>query len=135
SELYAKTGAADALTLQTLGSMLIAAGDWIQLIGGIVFSVGTLMVFIVFYQMRLIPRWLSGWGLVGAGLYSIAKIVSIFSPLHTALSIGEGVGLLLVPTAIQEMVFAVWLIVKGFNQSAITAGAEKTATNERLSAA
>jgi hypothetical protein len=101
--------------------MLIVAGDWIQLIGGIVFSVGTLMFFALFYQTRLIPRWLSGWGLIGAVLYVIAKIVSVFSPLHLAPDIGEGIGLLLVPTAIQEMVFGVWMIVKGFNRQEIAA--------------
>jgi len=121
SEIYGKTGAADASNFQTLGSMLIAAGHWIQNINGIVFSVGTLMFFALFYQTRLIPRWLSGWGLIGAVLYFIAKIVSMFSPLHLAPNIGVGIGLLLVPTAIQEMVFAVWLIVKGFNPSAIAA--------------
>ena len=93
-------------------------GDWISQIGGIVFSVGTLMFFALFYQTRLIPRWLSGWGVIGAGLYCIAKIASMFSPLHLTPEIGVGIGLLLVPTAVQEMVFAVWLIVKGFNPSA-----------------
>lgn len=121
SEIYGKTGAADASNFQTLGSMLSAAGEWIQMIGGIVFSVGTLMIFALFYQTRLIPRWLSGWGLIGAVLYPIAKIVSMFSPLHLATDIGVGIGLLLVPTAIQEMVFAVWMIVKGFNPSAMAA--------------
>jgi hypothetical protein len=135
SEIYGKTGAADASNFQTLGSMLIAAGEWIQMIGGIVFSVGTLMIFALFYQTRLIPRWLSGWGFIGAVLYFIAKIVSMFSPMHLTLEIGVGIGFLLVPTAIQEMVFAVWMIVKGFNPSAIASGAAKTATNELLSAA
>ena len=135
SEIYGKTGAADASNFQTLGSMLIATGDWIQQIGGIVFSVGTLMIFALFYQTRLIPRWLSGWGCIGAVLYFIAKIVSMFSPLHSAPDIGVGIGLLLVPTAIQEMVFAVWMIVKGFNPSAIASRSAKTAANELLSAA
>ena len=135
SEIYGKTGAADASIFQTLGAMVIAAGDWIQQIGGIVFSVGTLMIFALFYQTRLIPRWLSGWGFIGAVLYFIAEIVSMFSPLHTSPDIGVGIGLLLVPTAIQEMVFAVWIIVKGFNPSAIASRSAKTATNELLSAA
>ena len=135
SEIFGKTGAADASNFQTLGSMLIAAGHWIQNINGIVFSVGTLMIFALFYQTRLIPRWLSGWGFIGAVLYFIAEIVSMFSPLHTSPDIGVGIGLLLVPTAIQEMVFAVWIIVKGFNPSAIASRSAKTATNELLSAA
>jgi len=130
SEIYGKTGAADASNFQTLGSMLIAAGHWIPAIGGIVFSVGTLMMFALFYQTRLIPRWLSGWGLIGAVLYPIAYIVSMFSPLHLQPDIGVGIGLLLVPTAIQEMVFGVWMIVKGFNPSAIAALSAKKGLNE-----
>ena len=126
SEIYGKTGAADASNFQTLGSMLIAAGHWITNISGIVFSIGTLMIFFLFYQTRLIPRWLSGWGIIGAVLYCIAQIVSMFSPLHLAPDIGVGIGLLLVPTAIQEMVFAVWMIVKGFNRKNIAALSAKT---------
>ena len=135
SEISGKTGAADASNVQTLGSMLIAAGDWIPQIGGIVFSVGTLMFFALFYQTRLIPRWLSVWGLIGAILYFFAQIGSMVSPLHVAPEIGVGIGLLLVPTAIQEMVFAVWLIVKGFNASAFAPSSAKPATSEPLGAA
>jgi hypothetical protein len=125
SELYGKTGVAEASNFQTLGSMLIATGEWIQMIAGIVFSVGTLMIFTLFFQTRLIPRWLSGWGLIGAVLYFVAKIVSIFGPLHIAPLIESGIGRLMIPTAIQEMVFGVWMIVKGFNPSASGSGAAK----------
>jgi hypothetical protein len=130
SEIYAKSGAAGAVNFQTLGSLLIAAGNWIQMIGGIVFSIGTLMICILFFQTRLIPRWLSGWGLIGAVLYFVVKMVSMFAPLHIAPDIGSGIGLLLIPTAIQEMVFAVWLIVKGFNATASVSPSVKTALNE-----
>ena len=126
SQIYGKTGAADASSLQTLGSMLIAAGDWIQMIGGIIFSIGALMIYALFYQTRLIPRWLSAWGFVGGVLYFVANLVSMFSPLHIAPSIESGIGLLLIPLAIQEMVFAVWLIVKGFNRQNIAALSAKT---------
>lgn len=135
SEIHGEVGATDASNLLTLGSLLIAAGDWIPQIGSIVFAIGTLMIFAVFYQTRLIPRWLSGWGVIGAALYFIANMAGMFSPLHLAPDIGVGIGLLLVPTAIQEMVFAVWMIAKGFDPSAIASLSAKTATRERLSAA
>ncbi len=130
SEVYGKTGAADAAIFRTLGAMLLAAGEWIPQIAAIVFSVGTLMFFALFYRTRLIPRWMSGWGVVGAVLYFIANIASMFGPLHLAPEIGVGIGFLLIPTAIQEMVFAVWMIVKGFNPSAMAALPARTATNE-----
>lgn len=126
SETYGKAGGADVPIFQALGSIFIAAGEWIQIIGGIVFSVGTLMIFILFYQTRLVPRWLSGWGIIGAVLYFTAKIVSMFDPLHIAPLIESGIGRLMIPTAIQEMVFAGWMIVKGFNPSALAALSTKT---------
>ena len=134
SEIYGKTGAVDASTFQALGSLLIASGEWIQILLGVGFSIGTLMIFTQFYQTRLIPRWMSVWGMIGAVLYFIAQIVSMFGPLHTAPLIESGIGLLMIPTAILEMVFAVWLIVKGFNPSAIAALSGKIITNELLSA-
>ncbi len=125
SQVYGKTGAAGESSLQTLGAILIGAGDWIQMIGGIIFSIGALLIYSLFYQTRLIPRWLSAWGFIGGVLYFVANFVSMFSPLHLAPSIESGIGLLMVPLAIQEMVFAVWLIVKGFNPSAIATGLPK----------
>jgi hypothetical protein len=119
SEIYGQAGAADASSFQTLGAMLTASKDWTEMWGALVFSIGGLMIYALFYQTRLVPRWLSGWGLIGEVLYFVANLVSMFSPLHMAPSIGSGIGLLLIPTAIQEMVFAIWLIAKGFSSSAI----------------
>jgi hypothetical protein len=126
SEIYGKTGVIGASNFQTLGSMLTAAGDWISIILSFVFCIGGLLIYALFYQTRLIPRWLSAWGFVGGVLYFVANLVSMFSPLHIAPSIESGIGLLLVPLAIQEMVFAVWLIVKGFNRQNIAALSAKT---------
>jgi hypothetical protein len=126
SEIYGKTGAANVSNLQTLGSLLTASGYWVSQILSLVFSIGTLMICALFFQTRLVPRWLSGWGFIGAVLYFFANFVSMFGPLHIAPSIDSGVGLLMIPLAIQEMVFAVWLIVKGFNPSAIAALFAKT---------
>jgi hypothetical protein len=119
SEAYVNTGPADTSNLQILGTMLTATKDWTEMWGALVFSIGALMLYAPFYQARLVPRWLSGWGLIGGVLYFVANLVSMFGQLHVAPDIGVGAGLLLIPTAIQEMVFAVWMIVKGFNQDAV----------------
>jgi hypothetical protein len=134
SELYGTTGGEDASNLHALGAMLTAAKDWTEMWGAIIFSIGGLMIYALFFQTRLVPRWLSGWGLLGGVLYIVANLVSMFGPLHIAPSIESGIGLLMVPTAIQEMVFAGWLIVKGFDPSAIDGGDAKKAMNELLSA-
>jgi len=134
SEAYVNAGAADASSIRVLGTMLIATRDWTAMWGALVFSIGALMIYAPFYQTRLVPRWLSGWGLIGGVLYLVANLIGMFGQLHVAPEIGVGVGLLLVPTAIQEMVFAGWLLVKGFNPSALAAVFGKAAPNELLSA-
>jgi hypothetical protein len=84
---------------------------WDQLLA-IPFVLGALMFYFVLYQYRLVPRWLSTWALVGAALYIVAPIGSMF---------GLSLGVFMAPLALQEMVMAVWLIAKGFNPSAIAA--------------
>ena len=135
SELYGKAGAADASNLQALGSVLVAARNWTEMWGALVFNLGALMVYALFYQTRFVPRWLSAWGFIGGALSVVANLASMFGPLHIAPDIGSGIGLLMIPIAIQEMFFAVWLIVKGFNSSAVATLSAKTAASKALSAA
>ena len=80
--------------------------------GAFTFVLGALMFYVVLYQSRLVPRWLSTWGLVGAALGIVPPLGGMF---------GLSLGILMVPTALQEMVMAVWLIAKGFSPSAIAA--------------
>jgi hypothetical protein len=86
---------------------------WDQLIA-IPFALGALMFYVLLYRSQLVPRWLSTWGLVGATLYLLPPLGSMF---------GLSLGVLMAPLAVQEMVMAVWLIAKGFSPSAIAAEA------------
>lgn len=124
SQIYGQTGVEDT-SMKILGSTLISAGDWASLILGLVFSIGGMMIYFVFYQTKLVPRWLSSWGFIGAILYFIAHIGGIFGS-QQVLSLDSGLGFLMIPLAIQEMVFAVWMIAKGFNPKAIAALSVKT---------
>jgi hypothetical protein len=121
SQEYVKAGAPDASYFQTLGTLLLEAGDWIDHISAIVFSLGALMFYYLLYRSKLIPRWLSVWGLIGAALVLAVGVLGMFG--HSAM-------ILWLPLAVNEMVLAVWLIVKGFNPSAIASGSAKTDINE-----
>lgn len=109
-------GAPDASNFETLGTLLLAERDWNFWVGpNIVFPFNALAVSYLLYQSRLVPRFLSIWGLVGAPLMLAAGLLIMFGlPRFSPISI-----LLVVPIALFEMVLAVWLIVKGFNASAI----------------
>ncbi len=76
------------------------------------FALGALMFSWLLYRSRLVPRWLSAWGLAGAALYLVVPLASMFT-----LSLDVLMG----PLAVQEMVMATWLIARGFNSPAIAA--------------
>ncbi|MBW1789574.1 MAG: DUF4386 domain-containing protein [Deltaproteobacteria bacterium] len=122
SQEYVKAGAPDASGFQTLGTLLLEADFQINPILKIVFSLGALMFYYLLYQSKLIPRWLSGWGLIGATLHLAAGLLVMFGSLTEFPILGIFWDL---PIALQEMVMAIWLIVKGFNSSAIASGSVK----------
>ena len=119
SQEYVKAGTPDASYFQTLGAVLLEGHDLIAPVQTIIFCLGALIFYYLLYQTNLIPRWLSGWGLIAIIPYFAAGLLVLFG-FFGPLSTGEIV--LEFPLALQEMVMAVWLIVKGFNPSAIASG-------------
>jgi Domain of unknown function (DUF4386) len=110
-------GPAAASSYQAVGETLRAVRDWaLGFLGLLPFGVGASMYYYLLYKSRLVPRWLSGWGLIGAGLLLVSTVYAGFaqdfgfSTVNTVLNI---------PIGLQEMVLAVWLIAKGFNPRAI----------------
>jgi hypothetical protein len=114
SQEFAKTGAVDPGYFGTSGTLLKAFDDWTGLAGVLAFYVGGLLYYRVFYQTRLIPRWLAGWGVGAVLLGAVAALLILFG-VTGSMSTTQIV--LNIPIGIQEMVLAVWLIVKGFNHS------------------
>jgi len=112
-------GAANAATFQAMGTFIQQAVYWTEHILALVFSIGALMLYWLFYKTKLIPSWLALWGFIGAILYFAAPIFNMFDPQHPALSLGVKWGNLMALLAIQEMIFALWLIVRGFNPGII----------------
>ncbi len=111
SQEFVKAGAPDASHFQTGGTVIVAASDWAFSLGlRLAFGVSALILNYALYQTRLIPRWLSVWGFVGAILVFALLLFEFFGITLP--------GVLDSLIAVQEMVFAVWLIVKGFNPSA-----------------
>jgi len=122
SQKYVEAGSPNASQFQTLGTLLLETDFQTSPILKIVFSLGALMFYYVLYQSKLIPRWLSGWGLVGATLHLASGVLVMFGLLTEFPILGIFWDL---PIALQEMVLAIWLIVKGFNPLAIASGSVK----------
>jgi uncharacterized protein DUF4386 len=111
SQKYVGAGSHD-VSLQTLGAVLLAGHDWVyNAVLPIVYPLGALILNYVLFQTRLVPRWLSVWGLGGAALF-----------LASGVMVAYGVGtmpVLAAPIGLQEQALALWLIFKGFNAAAL----------------
>jgi hypothetical protein len=86
--------------------------DAASCVGVLAFCTGATLYYLIFYRSQLIPRWLSLWGLAGtvlcltAGLLVLFQSIAVLSGTQVVLSL---------PIGVQEMVLAIWLIVKGFS--------------------
>lgn len=96
---------------ETLGALLKALRDQASIIGSLAFYLGAGMYYLIFRQSRLVPRWLSDWGLLGvtlglaSGILVVLGVTAVWSPFMLTMNL---------PIAVQEMVLAVWLLLRGF---------------------
>ncbi|HEY3420925.1 MAG TPA: DUF4386 domain-containing protein [Methanomassiliicoccales archaeon] len=107
------TGRLDVSSSQSIGALLISLRGLSFMFGTLILlSFGGLALNCVLYRSRIVPRWLSAWGLIGGVGILIYGIMGLFG---TDTNVFDATSLLAVPIAVQEMVFASWLIIKGFN--------------------
>jgi hypothetical protein len=125
SQEFIKAGAPESSHFQTIGELLRTGRDLVNHVGMIlVLSVGGLMFNYLLYQTKLVPRWLAGWGIIGTTVTIVASCLFMFRTVDLITSVYMNF-----PLALQEMVFAGWLIAKGFNPFAVASEAARTDTN------
>lgn len=112
SHEFAKVEALHVSYFQTLGELLREGRDLVNHVATTLAFVLAMFLFTyIFYQTKLVPRWLSVWGLIGSTLSILASLLFMirFIGLDTAYM------MLNIPIAFQQLVLAIWLIMKGFN--------------------
>ncbi|MFF4415757.1 DUF4386 domain-containing protein [Streptosporangium sp. NPDC001559] len=115
---FAEAGASDASRLEVLGELLRTARDLVNHVALIIaLSLGDLLLFRVLWRSRSVPRWLSGWGFLGIGAAMSAsflvllRLTDVATPLYLTMN---------APLGLQNLVFAVWLMTRGFTTNAPT---------------
>lgn len=119
SQAYLTGSATEATYYAAIGGAIQAANVWGDaggLVYNIVFIIGAFILYTVLYRSKLAPRWISVWGLLAAAAILAGTLLSPFIQLPVVMAY-----ILVLPIAVQEMVMAGWLIVKGFNPAAIEA--------------
>jgi len=117
SQEFLKSTTPDLLYFQTFGDVLKLGRDLANHVGMMLATgLGNLILFYMLYKTKLVPRWLSSWGLIGntlamlASFFILFRLIDVITPHFIVLTI---------PLVLQEIVLAIWLIVKGFNLSVI----------------
>jgi hypothetical protein len=123
SREFVATGAQDIASFQASGILLKAVHDWTFMLGPLfMLGINTMMYSYIFYKSKLVPKFISILGMSGATMVFICAMLVMFGVIQQISVIG---GILALPVAANEMILAVWLIVKGFDESAIASMSTK----------
>jgi hypothetical protein len=114
----AAAAGADAGSLLAVGQSLVVLHYWTFLLGpGFVVGVGNgLILGYLMYRSGLVPRNMAMLGLI-AGPVLLARFVGILFGVFEPMSVLGS--LMVVPEFLWELSLGIWLIVKGFNPSAV----------------
>jgi hypothetical protein len=111
SQELANTVTPDASYFQTSGALLLGLRETLSILVDFPFPLGAIIFNYMLYKTKLTPRWLAVLGLIGGILWLATAPLRLFNFNP------EPMEFLALPIAAQEMILAVWLIVKGFNSS------------------
>jgi len=111
---------ANAAALVTTGASHVAVYNWTMLLGQTLMPcINALLLGSLMYRSRLVPRIIPIVGLIGAPLLLAAVIAALFSGSIGHVSAFQAIATL--PVAAWEFSLGLWLVVKGFKPSPITA--------------
>jgi hypothetical protein len=119
SREFVAAGAPDMASFHSSGIVLKAIHDWTFMLGPLfMLGINTMMYSYIFYKTKLVPRFISILGMTGSTLVFINALLVLFGVVEQISGWGAMFAL---PIAANEMILAVWLIIKGFNESALEA--------------
>lgn len=114
-------------SFEASGTVLKAIHEWTFLLGpNFMLGINTIMYSYIFYKTKLVPRFISILGMTGSTLIFLAALLEMFGVIE---QISVWGAILSLPVFANEMVLAVWLIVKGFNKTALASLSEKKKIN------
>jgi hypothetical protein len=115
----AGTAGADEASLVAVGQSLVALRDWTFLLGpNLMAALNALLLGTLMYRSGLVPRLIPTIGLIG-GVLLLADVTVIFFGGYDLGSVWHGIAA--APIFVWELSLGVWLVVKGFTASPITA--------------
>ena len=110
----------DSASLVTVGQSLVAVRNWTFLLGPTFMAgMNALMLATLMYRSRLVPRIIPTLGLIGAPLLLTSTTATMFGINHPGSAWST---IAVAPIFVWELSLGIYLVVKGFKPSPITAG-------------
>jgi len=106
SEAYTKASAVDRAQLESVRIVVASARNWAHYMGRIFDGVTILVFYVALYRLALIPRVITGFGLIAVTLMLVAIGMPFFG--H------DVIFPMLAPVGVSQLIVAVWLIATGF---------------------
>ena len=127
-DLAGATGA-EATSLVVTAEALVAVHTWTFLLGpGFMAGVNALLLGSLLLRSRLVPRVIPALALVGAPLLLASSTATLFGA-YSQLSVWSAIAT--IPIFLWELSLGLWLVIKGFTPSPLTAGTGNAGTPPR----
>ena len=127
SQEIIQAGTQEAASALTLGNLIVAGSGTTFLVTMMALGLGSLPFCYLLYRTRLIPRAMAALGFIGYVALLMGSAVELF---------GFNLNMMhFLPGGIFELIFPLWLIVKGFSPSAVASQATRAdaTTREQMS--
>ena len=120
SQQYLETGASDPGHFQASAGLALAQQFWAARLAALAYLVATPILDVLLYWSQLVPRFISVFGFLALVLLATGLATGVGDPTR-GFQPGQ---LLVIPIILWELLFATWLIVRGFGPSAAAAGGQ-----------
>jgi hypothetical protein len=130
---FAGVAGVDAASLVPIGSALVAVHDWTFLLGpGFLAPLGNgILLGYLMYRSGLVPRGMAMLGLIGGPLLIVAFVAVLFGAFA---QVSLPVAIATIPEFLWELSLGIYLVVKGFKPSPITAEYERDVWHDAVAA-
>ena len=109
---FAQAGPEGLAALKSLGVLLRSAYHLLgSAPGSLAFCLGAFIYNYLFFRARLVPRWISAWGFIGASVSIVGGVLTILGVMSSTVSF-----IVDLSAGVQELALAFYLIIKGFRQ-------------------
>ena len=113
SQQFLDTGATDPGYFQASAGLALSQQFWAARLAALAYLVATPMLNVLLYRSHLVPRFMSAWGFIAVVLLATGLAIGVGDPTR-GFQPGQ---LLVIPIILWELVFATWLLIRGFRPS------------------